>query len=324
MSFIRTLTGDIDPEELGVTYAHDHLYCDPPLWREQGQSDLLIDDVEASIKDVELFVKAGGHAIYDATAIDYGRDPNALMTISKRTGIKIIATAGFNKGILWPAQMKGQSITFQAWINGMSRAELCAHIAREITDGLDGTAIRGGVVKFGTGYNTISDSEDKVMRAALDAHKETDAPLHAHTELGTLILEQLAIVKVEGVDPQRLTIAHVDRNPDPWVHRKAAENGVFLCFDGISRVKYHPESVLIDCILKLVARGHERQILIGGDIARRTMYRNYGQGGLGLGYILQGWVPRFIEEAGEAGFDGKKLIHIFLVENPKRAFAFQS
>jgi 5-phospho-D-xylono-1,4-lactonase len=61
------------------------------------------------------------------------------------------------------------------------------------------------------------------------------------------------------------------------------------------------------------------------------MYRNYGQGGLGLGYILQDWVPRFIERlgspihrAGEAGFDGKKLIHIFLVENPKRAFAFQS
>ena len=42
----------------------------------------------------------------------------------------------------------------------MSRAELCAHIAREITDGLDGTAIRGGVVKFSTGYNTISDSEE--------------------------------------------------------------------------------------------------------------------------------------------------------------------
>ena len=28
--------------------------------------------------------------------------------------------------------------------------------------------------------------------------------------------------------------------------------------------------------------------------------------------------------SGRAGFDGKKLIHIFLVENPKRAFAFQS
>jgi 5-phospho-D-xylono-1,4-lactonase len=324
MSFIRTLTGDIDPEDLGVTYAHDHLFCIPPLWRQKGQDDFMIDDVEASIKDVELFVKAGGRAVYDATAIDYGRDPQALLTISQRTGIKIIATAGFNKAIMWPGKMKGGAQTFQAWIDARSRAEIGNHIAAEVTRGLDGTSLKGGVVKFGTGYNTISDAEDKVLRATLDAHKETNAPLHSHTELGTLILEQLAIVKQEGVDPSRLTIAHVDRNPDPWVHRKAAETGVFLCFDGISRIKYHPESVLIDCILKLVARGHEKQILIGGDIARRTMYRNYGEGGLGLGYILESWVPRFVEEAGEAGFDGRQLIKTFMVENPARAFAFKS
>lgn len=323
MSFIRTLSGDIDPKDLGRTYAHDHLFCIPPLWKEKGQTDFLIDDLEASIKDVELFVQAGGQAVYDATAIDYGRDPVALKAISDRTGIKIIATAGFNKAVMWPGHMKdGQ--TFQSFIDGKSRAELAAHIASEVTTGLDGTELKGGVVKFGTGYNTISDAEDKAMRAALDAHKETGAPIHSHTELGTLILEQLAIVKAEGVDPTRLTIAHVDRNPDPWVHRKAAETGVFMCFDGISRIKYHPESVLIDCILKLVARGHEKQIMIGGDIARRTMYRNYGEGGLGLGYILESWVPRFIEEAGEAGFDGAKLIHTFMVENPQRAFAFTS
>ncbi|MCX5512745.1 phosphotriesterase-related protein [Kaistia algarum] len=323
MSFIRTLSGDIDPRDLGLTYAHDHLFCIPPLWKEKGQTDFLIDDLEASIKDVELFVKAGGQAVYDATAIDYGRDPVALKAISDRTGIKIIATAGFNKAVMWPGHMK-DGRTFQAFIDGKSRAELAAHIASEVTTGLDGTNLKGGVVKFGTGYNTISEAEDKAMRAALDAHKETGAPIHSHTELGTLILEQLAIVKAEGVDPTRLTIAHVDRNPDPWVHRKAAETGVFMCFDGISRIKYHPESVLIDCILKLAARGHEKQIMIGGDIARRTMYRNYGEGGLGLGYILESWVPRFIEEAGEAGFDGAKLIHTFMVENPQRAFAFTS
>jgi phosphotriesterase-related protein len=324
MSFIRTLTGDIDPEALGVTYAHDHLFCIPPLWKEKQFDDFLIDDVEASIKDVELFVRAGGQAVYDATAIDYGRDPVALKTISERTGIKIIATAGFNKAVMWPGQMHGQNATFQQWIDDRSRAEIRDHIAGEITTGLDGTTLRAGVVKFGTGYNTISNSEDKVLRATLDAHKETNAPVHSHTELGTLILEQLAIVRAEGVDPSRLTIAHVDRNPDPWVHAKAAETGVYMCFDGISRIKYHPESVLIDCILKLVKRGYERQIMIGGDIARRTMYRNYGEGGLGLGYILESWVPRFVEEAGEAGFDGEALIHTFMVENPKRAFAFRT
>ena len=324
MSFVRTLTGDIAPAELGVTYAHDHLYCVPPFWKEKGDVDLIIDDIEASIKDVELFKSAGGQSIYDATALDYGRDPVALRTISERTGIRIIATAGFNKAVLWSAKMRGQNTTFRDWIASKSRAELRDHVVKELTVGMDGTELKGGVAKFGTGYNTIGEDDEKVMRAVLDAHKETSAPLHSHTELGTLILEQLAIVKQEGVDPSRLTIAHVDRNPDPWVHRKAADTGCFLCFDGISRIKYHPECVLIDCILKLVAKGHEKQILIGGDIARRTMYKNYGEGGLGLAYILESWLPRFVDEADEAGFNGRALIKTFMVDNPQRAFAFKN
>ena len=323
MGFIRTLTGDIAPENLGVTYAHDHLFCVPPLWKEKKDDDLLIDDIESSIRDVNLFTAAGGQAVYDATAIDYGRDPAALKTISERTGIRIIATAGFNKAIMWPGRMAGTGGTFQAWIDSHSRAEIRGHVVGELTVGMDGTGLKGGVAKFGTGYNTISEAEDKVMRAVLDAHKETGSPLHSHTELGTLILEQLAIVKVEGVDPTRLTIAHVDRNPDHWVHRKAADTGVFMCFDGISRIKYHPESVLIDCILNLVKHGLEDQIVVGGDIARRTMYRNYGKGGLGLGYILESWAPSFIEQAGDAGFDGRALFRKFFVANPRRAFVFK-
>ena len=322
MTFVRTLNGDIAPTELGVTYAHDHLFCEPSLWKEKGFDDFMIDDVEKSIADVELFTAEGGQSVYDATAIDYGRDPVALKQIADRTGINIIATAGFNKAIMWPGKMRNQNITFADWVASKSRAELRDHVVGELTVGLDGTDLKGGVAKFGTGYNTISDDEDKFLRAVLDAHKETGCPLHSHTELGTLILEQLDIVKSEGVDPSRLTIAHVDRNPDHWLHRKAAETGAFLCFDGISRIKYHPESVVIGCILNLVRHGHEKQVLIGGDIARRTMYRNYGEGGPGLGYILGSWVPRFKEEADEAGFDGEALIHTFLVENPQRAFAF--
>ena len=29
MTFVRTVTGDIEPAELGVTYAHEHLVIDP-------------------------------------------------------------------------------------------------------------------------------------------------------------------------------------------------------------------------------------------------------------------------------------------------------
>ncbi|MDP3197217.1 phosphotriesterase [Tabrizicola sp.] len=323
MAFVRTVDGDISPEDLGVTYAHDHIYCIPALWKEKGDSDLLLDSHEASQAELAIFARAGGRTIYDATAIDYGRDVGTVKRIANAAGVQIIATAGFNKAIMWPGTMPGKGITFGQWIASLSRAELCAHVVGEVTDGMDGTTIRGGVVKFGTGYNAMSEAEIKVLLAVLDAHKETGAPIHSHTEMGTMALEQLDLVRREGVDMTRLTIAHLDRNPDPWMHRKVAETGAFFSFDGITRAKYYSEDVRTRCILDLVRWGHADQVMIGGDIARRSMFASYGEGGLGMGFILEKWVPRFIEEAGEAGFDGKALVHKFMVENPKRAFVFK-
>jgi predicted metal-dependent phosphotriesterase family hydrolase len=34
-------------------------------------------------------------------------------------------------------------------------------------------------------------------------------------------------------------------------------------------------------------------------------------------------VPRFIEEANNAGFDGQRLVKLFFEENPQRCFAFK-
>ena len=320
MAFIRTLRGDIDPAELGVTYCHDHIFCTPPLWREKAEDDLLLDDFDSSLAEVRSFRAAGGRAIYDATAIDYGRDLAAVKRISEAADVHVIGTAGLNKQIMWPAKMPGRDQTFFEWLAPMSADDIRAMTVADVLEGEDG--IRCGVVKFGTGYNTISELEERLMVGVLAAHKGTGAPVHSHTELGTMALEQLAIVRREGVDPARLTVAHLDRNPDPWMIRKVAESGAFLSFDGIARVKYYPESVRIGLILDLVKRGHAGQVMIGGDIARKHMFRHYGKGGLGMAYILETWCPRFVEEAGEAGLDGEALLRTFLVDNPRRAFAF--
>jgi predicted metal-dependent phosphotriesterase family hydrolase len=313
MSLVRTVTGDITPESLGITYSHEHLIASPPEWKAKQDPDLVIRDFDKAIEEVQMFKALGGQSLYEASAYDYGRDVRALHKIAQQTGIQIIATAGFNKG-LW----------FDAMIADWSREELERHIVREVKEGIDGTTIRGGIVKFGSGYNHISELEELVIRAAAYAHRTTGAPLHGHTESGTMGLEQLEILREEGVDLSHVGITHVSRNLDPWYLRKMAQTGAFLCFDGLSKVKYGPESQRIEAIIRLCQLGYTDQILIGGDLARKGDLYAYTRGP-GLKYILGTWIPRFREEMSEQGFLPEKIeqtIHAFLVDNPRRYFSF--
>ena len=200
--------------------------------------------------------------------------------------------------------------------------QLTDYIVNEVEHGMNGTNLRGGQIKFGTGYNSISPLEEKTIHAAAQAHHRTKAPVHSHTENGTMALEQLEILKQEGVDLHNVYIGHLDRNPDSWLHLKVAETGAYLGFDGINKIKYYPESVRIRCILELVRHGYQKQILVGGDSARRSYYASY-QNGPGLGFIIGKWVPRMIEEANEAGFDGRQLIEDFFINNPRESLPFK-
>src|SRR5690606_22954795 len=330
MSFIRTFHGDIEPTKLGVTYSHEHIVCRPQYWVEREADDLLLDDKEKSKLDVLDFKNLGGQAIVDATAIDYGRDVLAVKEISEETGITIIGTAGFNKSFLWDAsipehlkKVTGDYRTFHEWIEAKSINELADFVIREIEEGLEGTTVRGGQVKFGTGYNRITPLEEKTLRAVARAHHETKAPLHSHTEAGTMGLEQMELLKSEGVNLEYISFGHMDRNPDPFYHAKIASTGAYLSFDGISKIKYAPESTRIQNILDLVDKGYEDQILISGDTARKSYYKHYDYG-LGLENILGKWVPRFIEEANQKGYDGDKLVDRFFVQNPARCFTFKN
>lgn len=329
MTFVRTLDADIAPEQMGFTYSHEHIVCRPAHWSERGEDDLLLDDPEKSKLDVLDFKKHGGQTIVDATAVDYGRDVPAVHHIMKETGVRIIGTAGFNKSFLWDAKVKdelkpiiGNYETYYEWIEAKSINELTDFVVREVEEGLEGTPFKAGQVKFGTGYNRITPLEEKTLRAVARAHHETKAPIHSHTEVGTMGLEQIELLRSENINLSYLSLGHMDRNPDPYYHEQIAKTGAFLSFDGIAKIKYAPESTRISLILELVKKGYEDQILVSGDTARKTYYKHYDYGP-GLEYIIAKWVPRFIDEADRAGFDGQQLIHKFFVANPARCFAFK-
>lgn len=326
---IRTLNGDILSADLGFTYSHEHIVCRPPYWVEKREDDLLLDSKEKSLQDVLDFKNLGGHSIVDATAVDYGRDVESVKYISDNANLNIILTAGFNKSFLWTAKLPehlkpivGDYNTYEEWIASKSIDELADFVTNEIEVGLEGTSLKAGQVKFGTGYNSITPLEEKTLRAVARAHHLTKAPMHSHTEAGTMALEQIELLKEEGVDLRHMSFGHMDRNLDPYIHQKVADTGAFLSFDGISKVKYAPESARIKAILELVEKGYEDQILVSGDTARKSYYKHYAHG-LGLYNIKGNWVPRFCEEAGQRGFDGQKLIDKFFIENPAKCFSFK-
>ncbi len=139
MSFVRTLTGDIDPQEMGFTYSHEHLVCIPPYWRERGEDDLLLDDKEKTKRDVLDFKRHGGRTIVDATAVDYGRRVEEVKAIAEETGIYVIGTAGFKKSFLWSAKVPerlkrviGDYETYHRWIDEASVHQMAEFVIREV------------------------------------------------------------------------------------------------------------------------------------------------------------------------------------------------
>jgi 5-phospho-D-xylono-1,4-lactonase len=308
---IRTVSGDIAPESLGVTCSHEHLLSRPPEWMARQDPDLCIDDFEAGLAEATAYADAGGQALYEASAIDYGRDVVGLRRIADVTGLHIIACGGFNKG-LW----------FGDQIANWTDAYLEDHLLREVTEGVGRSAVRAGCIKFGTGYNRISRDEERVIRAAGRAHRRSGVPLHGHTEIGTMALEQVEILREEGVDLSHVGLAHLLRNPDPWYLEEVARSGMYLCMDGLSKVKYFPESMRMDAIISLCDAGFADQILLGGDLARRSDLFAY-EGGPGIRFIVTKWTERFtrfVTWRGRSQEEAESLLHGFLVDNPRRYF----
>ncbi|MGH3168257.1 MAG: phosphotriesterase family protein [Trebonia sp.] len=305
------MTGDIDRSALGFTYSHEHLIGSPPPPTSQTDPDLVILDFDNALAEAETAKSVGVRSLYEASAWDYGRNPAALRRISEAAGLQIIGCAGFNKGEWFDERLRDWPVE-----------RLEEQITTDVMDGMEGTDVRGGVIKFGTGYNHISPVEERVIRAAARAHRRTGATLHGHTETGTMVPEQIEILRDEGVDLRRVGFVHLMRNPDSWLHKSIAQTGAYLCCDGFSKIKYHPESVRIDLIVELIEAGYQRQLLIGGDLARRSDLSSY-TGGPGLGYIAGKWLPRFRLELAERGYSPARVEEIctdLFVSNPAGYF----
>jgi phosphotriesterase-related protein len=207
----------------------------------------------------------------------------------------------------------------------MDADRLAARFLGDLTDGMpvsdggddaaDRVDVRAGALKMGIGYWRIGAFERRVAEAVGQAHQATGAPVMVHTEHATAAHEILDLLTGLGVRPERVALAHVDRNPDAGLHIEVAARGAFLGYDGPARARSAPDGVVLDCLGEVASAGFAGSLLLGGDVARRQRYVAYG-GMPGLAYLGDRFVPRMRRLLGE------ELTDRVLVENPSRWLAW--
>ena len=310
--FIRTVTGDISPEQLGVTQPHEHIMILPGASCRVNAA-LLLDSPDCAVRELADFQAAGGASVVDAQPMGVERSPRDLLEISLKTGVQIIATTGFHRACFYPDDH---------FLFSESAEQLVERIVREITVGMfdfsadKPTTVKAGLVKWTSEYHYVPPVMQKAAEAAAMAHHQTGVPILTHTELGTCGLEQIALAEKFGIKPSAMILCHIDRNPDKFLHKEIAQTGAWLVYDGVARAKHWPDSVIIDLILEMVDAGFGDRIMLAMDSATRTIWRHYGYGP-GLDYLLKTFVPR-LQRAGLS----EHGIHQLLVDNPASALCF--
>ena len=316
---VRTVLGDIDPAELGITLMHEH-----PIHRlsiHSGKDDNTWVDVDLVAQELVRFREAGGGTVCDVTPVNVGRDPAALMEASRRSGVHIVSAVGLYQLEVWSDEMLA-----------MSRGELADYIVREAEGGA--TGVPAGFLGEIASHNEIDqadwrayrlwDKEEEIFRSS---HRRTTphGSVHFHPcPFGRNGVAQLRVIAAAGGDTSRVIIGHCDdmAHDDPALdfdyYDQILGFGAMLEFElfGWQDV-FFDDNVRIARLAELVKRGHADSVLLATDTCRLSQL--HANGGRGFDFLLT-WILPALREAGVGEPDIRKMT----VTNPTRVLSVQS
>jgi 5-phospho-D-xylono-1,4-lactonase len=304
VTFVRTVAGDIDPAQLGITYAHEHLIIDGGHLA-MSDPDFRIDSVEDAVAELRPAVSMG--LIVDAMPIDVGRNAAKLAAISRAAGVHVVASTGLHLARYY---------LDDHWSHTASVEMLADRFQREVETGIDGTTSRAGVIKVAGSRDALSERDRRVFEAAAVVHAATGAPILTHCTDGTAAREQLALLVGDGVDLRHVVLSHTDKIVDRQYHRELLETGASVEFDGGMRWRRDQPNGTLQLLDWLLEDGFGDRLMLGMDAARRSYWTIHG-GAPGMTFLLDG----FSRQMAEHGIDAAAR-HAMFVTNPARAFAF--
>lgn len=331
---VQTVLGPIEPEDLGPTLIHEHILCDltPPglsapdgggteitlenVWEiryhwNKHPGNCRLDDCGVAVKELRHMKTDGGAAVVDQTSLGMKRDPSGLRKVSEQAGVHIVMGCGCYVEESWPRE------------GGIGSSDAMAEaMISEFCDGAEGTGVCAGLIGEIGCSHPWTDSEKRVMEAAVKAQRATGASISVHPGRDSEApFEIIRYIESRGGNPGRTIMGHLDRTLfDVDALTRLARTGCMLEWDffGIES-SYYPfqdidlpsDAMRLILIRALMDRGFSDRILISQDICTKTRLVTYG--GHGYGHIFRNIVPIMKRR----GFRDPE-IRTLLWENPRR------
>ena len=329
---IRTILKDYAPEELagGATLFHEHMSFPPdflprfikyaaetqaatrppnaPAPAGRGATPpappavtggFFMQDVDLLAEELAIAKREGIACIVDGGHPDMGRDITFLRQVSMKSGLPIVAGAGFYTQPFYPKE-----------ISTMTEEQVLQRLTKQVeSDPI------GAFGEIGS-WDYITKDERKVFRAIGRAHLMTNIPIFTHTGIpGKSALEQLDIFEDVGVDPKHVVIGHlgnlVDANTE--VHRAICRRGAFVGFD---RQGGPGDEQVVPMVMSLIEAGYADHLMFASDFASAGDLKRNNKA-LGYAKTLTVFVPK-VKKAGASD----EVLRQIMVDNPRRFLAF--
>lgn len=255
-------------------------------------------DLDLMTEEMTIAKREGIGLIVDAGHPDMGRDMNFLRQLTTKSGVPIVAGAGFYTQPFYPKEIA-------TW----SEEQIVQALIKQVdTDPI-------GVFGEIGSWDDMTKDERKVFRAIGKAHAATNLSIFTHTGIpGKAALEQLDLLEDAGVNPNRVVIGHVGNLVDPnvQVQKALCRRGAFIGFD---RQGGPGDSQQVPMVMALLEAGFADNLMFSSDISGAAqMKRNKGEG---YAKTLTVFVPK-LKAAGASD----EVLRSIMVDNPRRFLAF--
>ena len=192
---IQTVLGLIDPDELGVTLAHEHSlidmeiylsmpeeaterwYVDQPVTIEilgavmkrlfHNKDVVKLIDEKHQTEELYKYYMSGGNSLVDTTSIGIARDPLALTRISRATGLNIIMGASYYVPLSYTEELHEKS-----------EQDITDSIIKDVTVGVKETGVKSGIIGEIGNFWPTNETSRKILRASAHASVETLSLIH--------------------------------------------------------------------------------------------------------------------------------------------------